>query len=260
MGIVKKGVTILHFDETYHYQRKLQSYSHECIDFTDLEGTRLFCDGQSLKVIKRKLLSRKQKGITFIGSGDYHYVTYLLLNEIKLPFTLLLFDHHTDLDDSAIGRNMPISCGSWLSFALKDNPFLTKAIIIGPKWTEKQEIEKVKVIPYTPENHPFILQQIQQIQNDFVYISIDKDVLKKGEAVTNWDQGTMSAATLLFYLRTILNEKKVIGLDVCGEAPRKRLAFSFLEDRMMNKNETINLNILKMCLRNPHVYETNQFA
>ena len=48
--------------------------------------------------IKRALNRRKNKGITFIGSGNYHYVSHLLLEEINKPFTLILFDHHTDMN------------------------------------------------------------------------------------------------------------------------------------------------------------------
>ena len=48
--------------------------------------------------IKRALNRRKIKGITFIGSGNYHYVSYFIIRRNKQAFTLILFDHHTDMN------------------------------------------------------------------------------------------------------------------------------------------------------------------
>jgi arginase family enzyme len=50
-----------------------------------------------------------------------------------------------------------------------------------------------------------------------VYISIDKDVLDTGLPVTNWDNGTLSLAELKKLLSVILKNKRVIGVDICGE-------------------------------------------
>lgn len=262
MGIVNKGVTVLHFDDTYQTQRKLMSIPHDDIHLSNLKGTRLFCDSHSLKIIEKKLSYRKQKGITLIGSGDFHYVTYLLLKEIKHPFALILFDHHTDLDDKAVQENMPISCGSWVSFALKDIPYLSKAILIGPKsCTAVNAANKtLHIIPYEPENHQVIVRLLANMKNEPVYISIDKDVLKREEAITNWDQGVMTVAALLFYLRIIRKETKVIGLDICGEAPKKMVSFSTLDNRGISRNEKINLKILKAFVNEHSLHETKHFA
>ena len=49
------------------------------------------------------------------------------------------------------------------------------------------------------------------------YISVDKDVLDKTYAVTNWNQGKMSLATLETLLHLFLVKGEVIGVDICGE-------------------------------------------
>ncbi|CAI8762771.1 transposase [Bacillus sp. IT-79MI2] len=43
MSLLHKGITFLHFDETYELQNKLHSYPHEDIDFRHLEHSNLYC-------------------------------------------------------------------------------------------------------------------------------------------------------------------------------------------------------------------------
>ena len=105
MSLVNRGLTIVDFDETYYEQTKLLNYSHERLDFRDLMHVNLFCGKDSFHILEERLSDRKQKGITFIGSGNYHYLTYLLINEITKPFTLVLFDNHPDL---GIGKELNI--------------------------------------------------------------------------------------------------------------------------------------------------------
>ena len=53
--------------------------------------------------------------------------------------------------------------------------------------------------------------------NEPVYISVDKDVLNKESALTNWDQGSLSLNELEELLTFILRKQDVIGIDICGE-------------------------------------------
>ena len=50
-----------------------------------------------------------------------------------------------------------------------------------------------------------------------VYISIDKDILGQGGAITDWDQGNLSLDDLERMLDIIFENEKVIGMDICGE-------------------------------------------
>ena len=52
-----------------------------------------------------------------------------------------------------------------------------------------------------------------------VYISIDKDVLSRRYAVTNWDQGDMSLAVMEQVLADVIEAHEVIGVDICGDLP-----------------------------------------
>ncbi|MGI9861426.1 hypothetical protein SDD30_08590 [Moorella naiadis] len=73
---------------------------------------------------------RGRRGIFFLGSGDYHYVAYLLLQHITRPFTLVLFDNHADLLPAPASDLL--ACGSWVNRAL-ELPNLKKALIIGAR-------------------------------------------------------------------------------------------------------------------------------
>ncbi|MBE3570743.1 MAG: arginase family protein [Bacillales bacterium] len=250
MGLVNKGMTVLHFDETYKLQPKLQIFPHESIDFYDLQHVNLYCEQDSLTKIEHRLAERRKKGMTLIGSGNYHYVTASLLKEIKEPFTLVLFDHHPDIGFSDESGTL-LSCGSWVSYALKHIPLLKKAVIIGPTSLKNQRtaLPNATIFPYN--SHRTSSKMIlSAIPTNTVYISIDKDVLKKTDAATNWDQGQMSLASLLHYLQELLQHKNVYGMDICGEAKLSPDHFFDLSFRdALRKNESANIKILQTCLK-----------
>lgn len=255
MGLLNSELSILHFDDTYWNQKHLQQYHHDSIDFRNMRHVNLYCEKESLLDMEQTLEKKHQNGITFIGSGNYHYVTYLLLKQITKPFTLVLFDNHPDLQIRQNQCNEIISCGTWVSFAIKDIPFLERVIMIGPT---------VDLKPYSP--HPFtviypfgykhnfsIKSILSAIHSQNIYISIDKDVLNTSEASTNWDQGAMDLPTLTYYLHMFLNERKVQGVDICGELPLSPLEAILPEQQaMIQKNEKVNQLILQTCLHSSY--------
>jgi arginase family enzyme len=50
-----------------------------------------------------------------------------------------------------------------------------------------------------------------------IYLSIDKDVLRPADAVTDWEQGELTLAELAAGVRTICTSCNVIGADICGD-------------------------------------------
>lgn len=250
MGLLRTGISIVDFDETYYTQKKLQKYPHEDLDFQQMRRVNLYCENDSLILLSRQLQKRSHKGITFIGSGNYHYLTYLFLKEITKPFTLVLFDNHPDIG-TGDDQGLLLSCGTWVSYALKDIPLLQRAVIIGPTNILEHQINhpRVCVFPFINGDYYAKRSILSAIHNQNVYISIDKDVLNTIEASTNWDQGVMNLATLTGYLEGILISKQVEGVDVCGEAhlsPTDLLLPDY--QTLIQKNETANLKILQTCL------------
>jgi len=236
-----QGVTFLNIDGTYASQQHLLRLPHEWIDAADIPQTNLYCAPQALTEIEQRLLQRRFQGMTFIGSGNYHYVSYLLMKRITEPFTLVLFDNHTDIGTSEDGV---ISCGSWVSHALTI-PALDKVIIVGPSERSSSFPKNITIFPTLLS--PKLL--FSHIQTEHVYISIDKDVLCREDAVTNWDQGTMLLSFLLRCLQALFAHKRVIGMDVCGEYPQAAVdLFHPLHREANRKNEYANLCIAETYL------------
>ncbi|SFJ64987.1 hypothetical protein SAMN05421852_11542 [Thermoflavimicrobium dichotomicum] len=92
MGLLYHDVTLLNFDDAYPWQHKLSDFADEWIELKDITEANLFCTHKALTEIGHRLSERSGRGITFIGKGNYHYVTYLLLSEFNRPFSLILFE------------------------------------------------------------------------------------------------------------------------------------------------------------------------
>ncbi|MCR4434764.1 MAG: arginase family protein [Clostridiales bacterium] len=220
-----KGLTsILGFDDVYQAQSCFRRTDYEWIDLSDVKNANRYCEIQSLEVIGERLRKRSNKGITFIGSGNYHYVTYLLLSEVKSPFTLVLFDYHTDMMPPPC--QSVISCGSWVLTSIERLPSLKKVVVIGAKSDLDVTIPKHfnKKVSVFPNDSTYREDRVKNaiifaIPTVNVYVSIDKDVLDKSEAATDWDQGNMTLAQLLRLIEHIALHKRIFGIDVCGEYP-----------------------------------------
>ena len=52
-----------------------------------------------------------------------------------------------------------------------------------------------------------------------LYISVDKDVLSRDHARTNWNQGSTKRSVLLDCISAAASCRRIIGMDVCGEDP-----------------------------------------
>ena len=251
-------ITILSFTPSYRRQTLLDAFPHaEEFDFTSLDGVRGYCDEASRQQISLSLSDVPANGIHFIGSGNYHYVSLLFLEKISAPFSLLVFDHHTDMQPPAFGGLL--SCGSWVWEAVHTIPFLKEALIIGAggeslsaakettltdlSFSDIQEtsqrlscrfLSKQKEIPVTIIKEYAAIDYPELFSNCLhypVYLSIDKDVLSEKELNTDWDQGSMPFSELETACRLLTRSHSLIGADICGEPDRE--AF-LLQSRNIN--------------------------
>ena len=111
---------------------------------------------------------------------------------IDVPFSLLLFDNHTDMQESAfLGL---LSCGSWVREALSSNPMLKSVCVVGPKevdlrkdmptekvtWISGEELREGRMEKFgeflKKDSCPYI----------FLWTRIS---FAAGMQYTNWDQG-----------------------------------------------------------------------
>ena len=167
------------------------------VDLTDIGGTECYCDPQSAALIRHRIASVAgdspcSPGIHWLDGGDYHYASKFWLERINRPFALVLIDHHPDDQPGAFGGEL-LSCGGWVSDARRELTFLQKDLWI-------REAGQEAALPDLP-----------------VYLSIDKDVLSRDYARTNWDQGVMTLPQLKETVRAIASRHEILGIDVCGE-------------------------------------------
>lgn len=191
------------------------------IDCSDVSGSLYFCSDEAREELTKRIESVPANALHYIDSGDYHYLSLLFLQKINQPFTLLLFDHHSDCMESAFGGGL-LTCGSWVLRSLSELSNLKKAILIGPAdedgtgeilksdsrilWVEEDEFEHQKEKLY------------KALSENPVYVSFDKDVLRKEEANTDWSQGNIAVDTILDFLAEAQRTGIVfLGMDVCGE-------------------------------------------
>lgn len=247
MVLLHQNITFLNFDGTYVQQKALTSACpHRWIDFHTLRGTSLYCAPGAFQTIHRQLADVSDKGLTFIGSGNYHYTSLALMQRIHRPFTLILLDHHTDLNEGQIGSLL--SCGSWVHYAVTGLASLHRIVMIGPHPADTASVpalirHQVVVIP--DQRIPDDRTLLALIPTDHVYLSIDKDVLAPPFVKTNWDQGKLRLDELCRLLRLIVGRKKAEGIDVCGEWPiRPHDHFNRQVRSWLARNEQANLRIL----------------
>ncbi len=126
--MLDKGICVLNFDNSIIRQQKLLSqYPAEIIDFTSLASSaRLFIRTALRKKISDILGPKMKKSPVFLGSGDFHHISEILISKINEPVSLIVFDFHPDWDI------LPprFGCGSWVSQVLK-NKNIAKCILIG---------------------------------------------------------------------------------------------------------------------------------
>lgn len=206
------------------------------IDLSDIEGTEMYCSHEAMLEIQKRLNDYGPEGIHFLDNGNYHYMTKVFVEKIHQPFSLVLFDHHTDMQQPMI--HDLTSCGSWAGELLHENIYLKQLILIGPN---QQSIEnkdvssKVICISVNEQEEDIAHSQIKKVDLTLpAYISIDKDVLDRYWARTNWGQGNMSIKTLEKILRDIFEHQNVIGVDICGECDLHESYWQLKEDEKIN--------------------------
>ena len=93
-------VRLLNFDDSVIRQLDFPGLAAaKTVDLTDLgPAARLWADRTQAAAIRRALDPALKDAITFLGSGDYHYVSAFLLEQFREPVSLIVFDHHPDWD------------------------------------------------------------------------------------------------------------------------------------------------------------------
>ncbi len=274
------SVTVMRFTEGYEHQSFYKKRPHLWLDLGDIPGTGRYCDDQAQEEILRRIQGIRPGGVHFLDSGNYHYVTYLWMKRIQEPFWLLVFDHHTDMQEPAFGDLL--SCGGWVERALRENPFLQGVTLVGPEnlafeqtdlslrqrvrffgredwskedwskedWNKEDGVRKKAFSPApskSPSSRKAFFGHLEELSAvPSLYISLDKDVFGTEDALTDWDQGDMALEEFLDILGRLLRERKrlgrgLLGFDICGDGKD-------LGEEEGKVNDRTNERILDACI------------
>jgi arginase family enzyme len=237
-------VRLLDFDGSVARQPDfLSQVEATTVDLTALgPAARLWPDRAQAAAIRRALDPEQRAAITFLGSGDYHYVSALLLEQFTEPVTLVVFDHHPDWD-----RLPPrYGCGAWVSRALGQKN-VSQVVLVGnasadlsfpavvtgslgalrdrrllqlPAAAPRRQVWPWSGLPWRElgaDPVRTLAGVIAGLACRRVYVSIDKDCLTAPFALTNWEEGSLTLELLLSLLQTLRRECEIVGLDVTGE-------------------------------------------
>ena len=301
---------ILNLDDSVVRQKKLiERFKPSITDLTGIgPAARLYSNEAVYSRIREFLNPRLKNSVTFLGSGDFHHITGLLINQFDEDISVISFDRHPDWDTMPPG----ISCGSWVTRVL-DKSNIKKLILLGalsgdisPNLFQTGNFgslknDRVEIYPYRHKPAKLFLRNVpknisvsvkkgmfynelrwQELKDkdpaEFfprilsrlpvkeVYVTIDKDCLRRPYALTNWEEGRFELEELLLMLKLIKDNCRIIGLDITGDysAVRTegfiRTAVAYIDhprdfsakgrdqpeiDRI---NETTNIRILELLL------------
>ena len=198
--------------------------------------------------------ARSEPTLSLLGSGDFHHLAVLLLEQAREPVTIIHIDNHPDWVRLAPRWH----CGSWVNQALRLAQ-VERVITLGPCSDDlvRPDLKggnlpalaagRIALFPWRHapsrvwrhiadgpghrcENGHLVWRNLAEIgvekaldviipliQTEAIWISIDKDVLSETDALTNWDQGQMPLAAVVQIIVRMGAEKRIAGADICGE-------------------------------------------
>lgn len=172
------------------------------------------------------------------GSGDFHHLSGLWVRRAEAQI-VVSFDNHPDWDV----RPPKWCCGSWVNRAL-ELPHVEQVSVWGcgnfECWWPGQlfgnrraeRAGRLEVHPWADgqsakhqARRGAILQEnwrekfsafVERIAGKAVYVTIDMDGLRAEEAVTNWENGRLTGADLVWALGQLRTHASIIAGDLCG--------------------------------------------
>lgn len=127
-SMLSREIRVLDFDGSVIKQRNLLArYPHQVIPLQDLgPRARFWMNSRTHAQIRERIGREGRNSVTFLGSGDFHQVSPILLSRFEEPVSLIVFDLHPDWD------TLPprFGCGSWVTEALRSGN-IRKCVLAG---------------------------------------------------------------------------------------------------------------------------------
>jgi len=215
------------------------------------ESIRFGCSLATMRRFRTMLdeLLPEQYGTVFLGSGDFHHLSWPLIARLKpeTPIQVVVLDNHPDNMRFPFG----VHCGSWVRRVamlpsvshvhvlgitsadigaghawenyltpLKKGKLTYWNIGVDTGWARRLGIEKAFRGFDTPEAMVDAFAELQRTQMAPSYLSIDKDAFAPNVAHTNWDQGLLQVDHALGLIDSLRNG--LVGSDINGEVSHYR--------------------------------------
>ncbi len=260
-------MVLYEFDDCYERQIFYKGRQPVRKDLSKMEGVCGYCDEEAAAQLRESIDETNE--LSFLGNGNFHYVSYFLLRPIQEQFSLLVLDHHPDLQPPFWGEML--SCGCWIKYALENLPLLQEVMVVGVERSLLEELARTEgflfcgeeqgVFRYKKDGKPIlcveeslcagdchrdegwretIRQQIRETLRHPIYVSVDKDVLTEDACVTNWDGGSMTLETMREVLNCAAEELPLLGMDVCGEWDGREIGRRERSETILSKNNRCN--------------------
>lgn len=126
--MLSKGIRVLDLDGSLTRQKKLlSSHNADIVRLSDIgPDARFWMNGRTRNDIVSRLVESPKDRLTFLGSGDFHHVSSILIDRFEEPLSVIDFDLHPDMSLFSVRLN----CGSWVAHMLRrDN--VRKCVIMG---------------------------------------------------------------------------------------------------------------------------------
>lgn len=202
--------------------------------------------------------------VTFYGSGDFHHLTVGLVAALDEPLTIVHFDNHPDWVRFPATVNCGAWVNRALELphvrkVVTIGPCSDD--LVRPEWqfANLDAVSDGRIVLY-PWRHPpsrvwgrygrtrcyrqegghlhwrnladeswadFLDELVEAIPTRSIWLTIDKDVLGRIDAVTNWDQGSLPLDHLIAAIERLAGDRRIAGVDVCGDWSEPRFADPF---------------------------------
>jgi hypothetical protein len=235
----------------------------ERVDARDLEQRlRILASRRAFRDLGERLGEGTVRGepeVLFFGSGDFHHLTALFVALHAEPLTIVHFDNHPDwvryptincgswvnmaLRSPHVAKVVTIGvCSDDLQnpeWKFANLPAMREGRLAVYPW--RGAPTKLWGAPVSTPGattgdgvltwrnladeswSDFLDELAESLPASALWITIDKDVLRPAEAVTNWDQGEMTLDHVIAALHRLAASFKIVGIDVCGDYSKPRL-------------------------------------
>lgn len=239
-------VGILDADGTYEWQPRLLSLA-ECRLRLDVAGLRYLSTRETLAAVAQRLHDLPAE-LVFLGSSDFHHLALPLIarHARRGPLSVVVLDRHLDTFPAPRGC---VSCGSWIREVARLST-VRRILVLGPAGGTPAHPPKVTAL--TPQAWRYSFSRACRRFQDLLptedlYLSVDKDVFSGPP--TTWGQGEVPLSLGFAFLRWLLQHRRLVAADVCGEVRPRGPWPTLAELGSIAASERINLALCQLLRR-----------